>query len=245
MSTSVDDGDALFGVVLTSRSVDGTLSLPAEQWPAVQRIVPGTPLFLYDTVERTISGVYEAISRGELVSSSAAVPAKSAWNNAPLEKIEKLPARVKARLVRGERKLSPAATAAWKNAEPTEGATLTGAAVASLVRALLGPDERADGPRDKGAFAAAHASDTSSIASDASSLARDTSTVSTVTVTAYDDGAWETVSGKKDRARLNDRAKKNARASGDARDEARARRARGGRRASDDGGARRRRRARV
>ena len=169
------------------------------------------------------------------MSSSAAVPAKSAWNNAPLEKTEKLPARVKARLVRGERKLSPAATAAWKNAEPTEGATLTGAAVASLVRALLGPDERADGPRDKGAFAAAHASDTSSIASDASSLARDTSTVSTVTVTAYDDGAWETVSGKKDRARLNDRAKKNARASGDARDEARARRARGGRRASDDG----------
>ena len=169
------------------------------------------------------------------MSSSAAVPAKSAWNNAPLEKTEKLPARVKARLVRGERKLSPAATAAWKNAEPTEGATLAGAAVASLVRALLGPDERADGPRDKGAFAAAHASDTSSIASDASSLARDTSTVSTVTVTAYDDGAWETVSGKKDRARLNDRAKKNARASGDARDEARARRARGGRRASDDG----------
>ena len=43
------------------RSVDGTLSLPAEQWPAVQRIVPGTPLFLYDTVERTISGVYEAV----------------------------------------------------------------------------------------------------------------------------------------------------------------------------------------
>ena len=74
------------------------------------------------------------ISRGELVSSSAAVPAKSAWNNAPVEKTEKLPARVKARLVRGERKLSPAATAAWKNAEPTEGATLTGAAVASLVR---------------------------------------------------------------------------------------------------------------
>ena len=100
------------------------------------------------------------------MSSSAAVPAKSAWNNAPLEKTEKLPARVKARLVRGERKLSPAATAAWKNAEPTEGATLAGAAVASLVRALLGPDERADGPRDKGAFSAAHVSDTSSIASE-------------------------------------------------------------------------------
>ena len=164
------------------------------------------------------------ISRGELVSSSAAVPAKSAWNNAHLEKTEKLPARVKARLVRGERKLSPAATAAWKNAHPAEGATVSAASAAALVNALLGKER--DSPTSAGARSSdgSRGSDTSSIASDASSLAHH---VSTVTVTA-DDGEWETVSGKKDRARLA------AKARGDA--EVHARRARGGRRAPDGSG---------
>ena len=65
------------------------------------------------------------------------MPAKSAWNNAHLGKTEKLPARVKARLVRGERKLSPAATAAWKNAQPTEGAALSAADIATGPSAAL------------------------------------------------------------------------------------------------------------
>lgn len=47
------------------RSADGTLSLPAEQWPIVKRVVPGTPLFLYDEGERTICGVYEAVRSSE------------------------------------------------------------------------------------------------------------------------------------------------------------------------------------
>ena len=155
------------------------------------------------------------------------MPAKSAWNNAHLGKTEKLPARVKARLVRGERKLSPAATAAWKNAQPTEGAALSAASAAALVRALLG--KARDSPTSSlvgaGSSDASRVSDTSSIASDASSLAHQ---VSTVTVTA-DEGEWETVSGKRDRAKLA------AKARGDA--EIGARRGRGrGNRAGSDGG---------
>ena len=168
--------------------------------------------------------------------------------------MEKLPARVKARLVRGEKKLSPAATAAWRDAA-TDVVALSSAETTSLVRALLGKDKdsfksskrdvvardrpsvsvseqtrkpevlsetSSDAPPD-----ASRGSDASSVASDASSLARH---VSTVTVESFDDGEWETVSGKKDRGR---KETLGAKARGD---EASARRARGRRASAEDGG---------
>ena len=169
--------------------------------------------------------------------------------------MEKLPARVKARLVRGEKKLSPAATAAWRDAA-TDVVALSGAETTSLVRALLGKDKDSfksfksdvvarDGSsvsvsektrRSEGASEtssdpppdASRGSDASSVASDASSLARH---VSTVTVESFDDGEWETVSGKKDRGRRETLGARQARG-----DEVSARRARGRRASAEDGG---------
>ena len=168
--------------------------------------------------------------------------------------MEKLPARVKARLVRGEKKLSPAATAAWRDAA-TDVVALSSAETASLVRALLGKDkdsfksskrdvvardrpsvsvseqtQKPEGASETSSDAppdASRGSDASSVASDASSLARH---VSTVTVESFDDGEWETVSGKKDRGR---KETLGAKARGD---EASARRARGRRASAEDGG---------
>jgi hypothetical protein len=96
----------------------------------------------------TVFSFIGQISAGELVEPPTTVPAKSAWSTLAGEQTKiTLPARVKARLIRGERKLSPAATAAW-HASRAIGARLDGGKnllepneTVALVRLLAGKDD--------------------------------------------------------------------------------------------------------
>ena len=96
----------------------------------------------------TVFSFIGQISAGELVEPPTTVPAKNAWSTLAGEQTKTtLPARVKARLIRGERKLSPAATAAW-HASRAIGARLDGGKnllepneTVALVRLLAGKED--------------------------------------------------------------------------------------------------------